>query len=389
MNTTEKPLSKPKRPYFSSGPCPKRPGWSAKFIESIAFLGRSHRARHPLKQINEVLSLTKEILKIPKHYRVAIVPGSDTGAFELLMWNLLGRNKTTMLVWESFGNDWATDATEHLKLKNCKIVKSEYGMLPILSQVSEEDDICFTWNGTTSGVRVQNGNWIKKNKDRLVICDATSAVFSQNMDWEKLDAVSFSWQKVLGGEGGHGVIVLSPNAVRRLEDFIPDRPLPKIFRLTKNGKINEGIFKGETINTPSMFCIADALDNLNWIKRIGGLKETMSRSDKNFEWVQDWVDQNEWIENLAKQPNYRSNTSVCLQIVDPIFCKMDKENQLSFVKEMVALLEKEEVAFDVKGHRNAPPGLRIWCGATVELQDLIYLTSWLNWGFHTSISNYK
>ena len=382
MANVEKPTNKPKRPYFSSGPCPKRSGWSAISIERNAFLGRSHRAKYPLMQIKKVIEQTKKLLGIPKNYKVAIVPGSDTGAFEMLMWSLLGKNKTTMLVWESFGNDWAIDATEQLKLKECNIIRSEYGFLPDLNQVCDSDDICFTWNGTTSGVRVPNADWIKKNSERLVLCDATSAVFSQSLDWEKLDAVSFSWQKVLGGEGGHGVIVLSPEAVNRLVTYFPDRPLPKIFRLVKDGVLNEGLFHGETINTPSMFCVADALDNLNWVDEIGGLRESIARSDKNFEWLQNWVDQNDWIENLVSENSCRSNTSVCLKIVDPLFKGMDLEMQKVFIKEMVSTLEIEEVAFDIKGHRNAPPGLRIWCGTTVEIQDLIRLTPWLNWAFH-------
>ena len=389
MANVEKPTNKPKRPYFSSGPCPKRSGWSAISIERNAFLGRSHRAKYPLMQIKKVLEQTKKLLEIPKNYRVAIVPGSDTGAFEMLMWSLLGKNKTTMLVWESFGNDWAIDATEQLKLKECNIIRSEYGFLPDLNQVCDSDDICFTWNGTTSGVRVPNAHWIKKNSERLVLCDATSAVFSQSLDWEKLDAVSFSWQKVLGGEGGHGVIVLSPEAVNRLVTYSPDRPLPKIFRLLKNGRLNEGVFEGETINTPSMFCIADALNNLNWVEEIGGIRESIARSDKNFKWLQSWVDQNDWIENLASEDNSRSNTSVCLKIVDPVFKGMELEKQVSFIKELVSILEIEEVAFDIKGHRNAPPGLRIWCGVTVELEDLVNLTPWLNWAFYKVSSKYR
>ena len=253
-----KPLQKPSSPLFSSGPCPKRPGWSADAIEKIAYLGRSHRAKKPLQQIKNLINLTGEILELPEGYKVAIVPGSDTVAFELLMWSLLGKNETTMLVWESFGNDWAEDAVDQLKLERCKVEKAEYGYLPDLDKVSSSSDICFTWNGTTSGVRVPNSNWIEKSDERLVLCDATSAVFSQKLDWEKLDAVSFSWQKVLGGEGGHGVVVLSPNAIKRLSTFHPERPMPKIFRLVKNGKLIEGVYEGETLNTPSMFYVADA-----------------------------------------------------------------------------------------------------------------------------------
>ncbi len=383
-----KPLLKPSRPFFSSGPCPKRPGWSAKAVDKIAYLGRSHRAKKPLQQIKNLINLTGEILELPEGYRVAIVPGSDTGAFELLMWSLLGKNETTMLVWESFGSDWANDAINQLKLERCKVDKAEYGELPKLNEVSNSSDICFTWNGTTSGARVPNSNWIKKNDDRLVLCDATSAVFSQELDWEKLDAVSFSWQKVLGGEGGHGVIVLSPNAIKRLSTFHPERPMPKIFRLVKNGKLIEGVYEGETLNTPSMFCVADALDSLSWIKEIGGLKETIRRSDKNFECLQGWVDETPWIENLVSEPSNRSNTSVCLKFTDERLLTLNKDQQADFIKKFVELLEEENAAFDIKGHRNAPPGLRIWCGATVNRDDIQNLLPWLDWCFKKIISKY-
>ena len=386
MNT--KPLLKPSRPFFSSGPCPKRPGWSAQAVEKIAYLGRSHRAKKPLQQIRALINLIDEILELPEGYKVAIVPGSDTGAFELLMWSLLGKNETTMLVWESFGSDWADDAINQLKLERCKVHKAEYGDLPKLDEVSNSSDICFTWNGTTSGARVPDSNWIEKNKERIVLCDATSAVFSQDLDWEKLDAVSFSWQKVLGGEGGHGVIVLSPNAIKRLSTFHPERPLPKIFRLVKNGKLIQGVYEGETLNTPSMFCVADALDSLSWIKEIGGLKETIRRSDKNFECLQGWVDETPWIENLVSDPSNRSNTSVCLKFSDDRLLKLSTEEQTNFVKKFVELLEAENAAFDIKGHRNAPPGLRIWCGATVNHDDIQNLLPWLDWCFKEIISNY-
>ena len=383
-----KPLLKPSRPFFSSGPCPKRPGWSAQAVEKIAYLGRSHRAKKPLQQIKRLINLIDEILELPKGYKVAIVPGSDTGAFELLMWSLLGKNETTMLVWESFGSDWANDAIDQLKLERCKVDKAEYGDLPQLNEVSNSSDICFTWNGTTSGARVPDSNWIEKNKERIVLCDATSAVFSQKLDWEKLDAVSFSWQKVLGGEGGHGVIVLSPNAIKRLSTFHPERPLPKIFRLVKNGKLIQGVYEGETLNTPSMFCVADALDSLSWIKEIGGLKETIRRSDKNFECLQGWVDETPWIENLVSDPSNRSNTSVCLKFSDDRLLKLNKEEQTNFVKKFVELLEAENAAFDIKGHRNAPPGLRIWCGATVNHDDIQNLLPWLDWCFKEIITKY-
>ena len=384
----KKPVLKPSRPFFSSGPCPKRPGWSANAVEKLAYLGRSHRAKEPLQQIKTLIDLTGEVLNLPKGYKVAIVPGSDTGAFELLMWSLLGKNETTMLVWESFGNDWAEDAVDQLNLAACKVERAEYGDLPKLNEVSNNSDICFTWNGTTSGVRVPNANWIEKNEERIVLCDATSAVFSQKLDWEKLDAVSFSWQKVLGGEGGHGVIVLSPNAVRRLSTFYPERPIPKIFRLVKNGKLIEGVYEGETLNTPSMFCVADALDSLKWIKEIGGLKETIRRSDKNFECLQGWVDQTPWIENLVSDPTNRSNTSVCLKFSDKRIVSLNKDEQTHFVKKFVEMLEAENAAFDIKGHRNAPPGLRIWCGATVNLDDIQNLLPWLDWCFQEIISTY-
>ena len=383
-----KPLQKPSRPLFSSGPCPKRPGWSADAIEKIAYLGRSHRAKKPLQQIKNLINLTGEILELPEGYKVAIVPGSDTGAFELLMWSLLGKNETTMLVWESFGNDWAEDAVDQLKLERCKVEKAEYGYLPDLDKVSSGSDICFTWNGTTSGVRVPNSNWIEKSDERLVLCDATSAVFSQKLDWEKLDAVSFSWQKVLGGEGGHGVVVLSPNAINRLSPFHPERPMPKIFRLVKNRKLIEGVYEGETLNTPSMFCVADALDSLMWIKEIGGLTETIRRSNENFKCLQGWVDKTPWIENLVSDPRNRSNTSVCLKFSDERLISLIPDEKTRFVKEFVALLEAENAAFDIKGHRNAPPGLRIWCGATINLDDIQKLLPWLEYCFHEIISSF-
>ena len=335
-----------------------------------------------------MIDLTGKVLNLPEDYKVAIVPGSDTGAFELLMWSLLGKNNTTMLVWESFGNDWAEDAVDQLNLANCKVEKAKYGDLPKLNNVSSNSDICFTWNGTTSGARVPNSNWIKKNKERIVLCDATSAVFSQELDWKKLDAVSFSWQKVLGGEGGHGVIVLSPNAIKRLSTFYPERPMPKIFRLVKNRKLIEGIYEGETLNTPSMFCVADALDSLMWIEEIGGLKETIRRSDKNFECLQGWVDETPWIENLVSNPNNRSNTSVCLKFSDERVGSLNEDEQTDFVKKFVGLLEAENAAFDIKGHRNAPPGLRIWCGATVNRDDIQNLLPWLEWCFKKIISKY-
>ena len=321
------------------------------------------------------------ILAVPAEYRVGIVPASDTGAYEMAMWSMLGARPVDMLVWESFGQGWATDAVKQLKLADCRVITADYGALPDLGTVRRDADVCFTWNGTTSGARVPDADWIAPDREGLTFCDATSAAFAQPLDWAKLDVTTFSWQKAMGGEGAHGVLILSPRAVERLESFTPDRPLPKIFRMTKGGKLIEGIFTGETINTPSMLCVADALDALDWMEGLGGLDATMARADANAKALQDWVDATGWIENLVVDPAARSNTSVCLKITDPEIAALDDSAQRDFVKRMVKLLDGEGAAYDIGGYRDAPPGLRIWCGATVETDDIRALTPWLDWAF--------
>lgn len=378
-----KPTTKPVYPEFSSGPCAKRPGWSAEDVAKIAFLGRSHRAAGPKAQLKAAIDRTAKLLGVPADYRVGIVPASDTGAFEMAMWAMLGARPVDMLVWESFGAGWATDATKQLKLADCRVLTAEYGALPDLGAVRKDADICFTWNGTTSGVRVPNADWIAADREGLTFCDATSAAFAQDLDWAKLDVVTFSWQKAMGGEGAHGVLILSPRAVARLESFAPDRPMPKIFRMTKGGKLIEGIFAGETINTPSMLCVADCIDALDWMEGLGGLDATRGRADANFAALQAWVDRTPWIENLTTDPAARSNTSVCLSIVDPEIAALDDAAQRNFVKKLAKLLETEEAGYDIAGYRDAPPGLRIWCGTTVETADVVALTAWLDWAFAT------
>jgi phosphoserine aminotransferase len=379
--TLAKPETRPERSEFSSGPCAKRPGWSAEAVAARAFLGRSHRAAAPKAQLRDVIDRTARLLGVPADYRVGIVPASDTGAVEMAMWSMLGPRPVDVLAWESFGEGWATDAVKQLKLEECRVLRAEYGGLPDLGAVRPEADVVFTWNGTTSGARVPDADWIAADRAGLTICDANSAAFSQRLDWPKLDVVTFSWQKAMGGEAAHGVLILSPRAVERLESYAPPRPLPKIFRLTKGGKLIEGVFKGETINTPSMLAVADALDALEWIEGIGGLEATVARSDANAGALQDWVDATDWVENLVAEPVRRSNTSVCLRIVDPEIAGLDEAAQRDFVKRMTKLLEAEGVAYDVAGYRDAPPGLRVWCGATVERRDVERLTPWLDWAF--------
>ncbi len=376
-----KPAIRPARPEFSSGPCAKRPGWSAEAVAARAFLGRSHRAAKPKAQLKDAIDRTARLLGVPAGYRVGIVPASDTGAFEMAMWSMLGARPVDMLVWESFGQGWATDATKQLKLADCRVLTAAYGALPDLAAVRPDADICFTWNGTTSGARVPNGDWIAADREGLTFCDATSAAFAQDLPWDRLDVTTFSWQKAMGGEGGHGVLVLSPRAVERLTTFAPDRPLPKIFRLTKGGKLIEGVFAGETINTPSMLAVADAVDALDWMEAIGGLEATRARADANFAALQGWVDATPWVENLVAEPAARSNTSVCLSIVDPAFTALDEAAQRDFVKKMTKLLETEGVAYDIAGYRDAPPGLRVWCGTTVDAEDVRALGPWLDWAF--------
>jgi phosphoserine aminotransferase len=378
--TATKPGVRPASPHFSSGPCAKRPGWSLQNLTD-AVLGRSHRSKIGRAKLKRAIDLTRDVLEVPAEYRIGIVPASDTGAVEMALWSLLGARPVTMLAWESFGEGWITDVEKQLKLKDVALVKAPYGELPDLTKIDFASDLVFTWNGTTSGVRVPNGAWIAADRKGLTICDATSAAFAQKLDWPKLDAVTFSWQKALGGEGAHGMLILSPRAVERLESYKPAWPLPKIFRLTKGGKLNEGIFSGETINTPSMLCVEDYLDTLQWAKSIGGLSATIARSDANAKALTGWVEATPWVDHLAKNASCRSNTSVCLKFADPAVTRLSGDDQAAFAKAMAALLEKEGVAYDIAFYRDAPPGLRIWCGATVERHDIETLTPWLDWAF--------
>jgi phosphoserine aminotransferase len=375
-----KPGLRPVIPHFSSGPCPKRPGWSLQTLTD-ALLGRSHRSKAGKAKLKRAIDLTRDVLEVPADYRIGIVPASDTGAVEMAMWSLLGARPVTMLAWESFGEGWVTDVAKQLKLKDARIVRAEYGRLPDLAAVDQASDIVFTWNGTTSGVRVPNADWIAADRQGLTICDATSAAFAQALDWAKLDAVTFSWQKALGGEAGHGMLVLSPRAVARLESYQPPWPLPKIFRMTKGGKLNAAIFEGETINTPSMLCVEDYLDALTWAKSVGGLQALIARANANTKVLAGWIAVTPWVDFLAEDPAIRSNTSVCLKIVDPKVARLPSDAQVAFVKSLAAVLEKEGVAYDIAGHRDAPAGLRIWCGATVEASDVEALTPWLDWAF--------
>jgi phosphoserine aminotransferase len=374
------PGVRPAVPHFSSGPCAKRPGWTLQALKD-GFLGRSHRAKDGKAKLKRAIEETRAVLEVPADFLIGIVPASDTGAVEMAMWSMLGARPVTMISWESFGEGWVTDVVKQLKLKDVTHLKAPYGVLPDLSRVDPKSDIVFTWNGTTSGVRVKNADWIAADRDGITICDATSAAFAQPLDWTKLDVVTFSWQKALGGEAAHGMLILSPRAVARLESYTPPWPLPKIFRMTKGGKVNRGIFEGETVNTPSMLCVEDYLDTLAWAKSAGGLKGLMARADANAKVILDWVAQTPWIENLAEDPTTRSNTSVCLKIVDPAIASLSTDAQWAFVKDLVALLEKEGAAYDIATHRDAPPGLRIWCGCTVERSDLAALTPWIDWAF--------
>jgi phosphoserine aminotransferase len=378
--TTAMPAVRPAVPHFSSGPCAKRPGWNLQNLSDAA-LGRSHRAKLGRGKLKRAIDLTREILEVPADYRVGIVPASDTGAVEMALWSMLGARPVTMLAWESFGEGWVRDVLKELKLKDVTVLKAGYGELPDLAKIDWATDVVFTWNGTTSGVRVPDGEWIAADRQGLAICDATSAAFAQNLDWPKLDVVTFSWQKVLGGEAAHGMLVLSPRAVARLESYKPAWPLPKIFRMTKGGKLNEGIFEGETINTPSMLCVEDYLDTLRWAKSLGGLKALMARADANTKVIAQWVARTPWVDFLAKDPVTRSNTSVCLKVVDPAVTNLAADAQAAFAKNLVAAIEKEGAGYDLGHYRDAPPGLRIWCGATVEASDVEALTHWLDWAF--------
>jgi phosphoserine aminotransferase len=378
--TVAKPAVRPIVPHFSSGPCAKRPGWNLQAL-SGAFLGRSHRSKPGKARLKRSIDLTREVLQVPADYRIGIVPASDTGAVEMALWSLLGARPVTMLAWESFGEGWVTDTVKELKLKNITVLTAGYGELPDLARVDAASDVVFTWNGTTSGVRVPDADWIAADRAGLTICDATSAAFAQPLDWPKLDVVTFSWQKALGGEAAHGMLILSPRAVARLESYTPPWPLPKIFRMTKGGKLNEGIFQGETINTPSMLCVEDYLDTLEWAKSVGGLPALRARADANARVIADWIERAKWIDFLARDPALRSNTSICLKVVDPAVTRLAPEAQAAFVKGLAAALEKEGVAYDIDAYRDAPPGLRIWCGSTVERADVEALTQWLDWAY--------
>ncbi len=375
-----KPAVRPSVPHFSSGPCAKRPGWTPQSLND-AVLGRSHRAKIGKAKLKLAIDLTREVLEVPKDYRIGIVPASDTGAVEMALWSMLGPRKVTMLAWESFGEGWVSDVAKELKLKDVVTLKAPYGELPDLGKVDPASDVVFTWNGTTSGVRVPNADWIKADREGLTICDATSAAFAQKLDFAKLDVVTFSWQKALGGEAAHGMLILSPRAVQRLESYTPPWPLPKLFRMTKSGKLNEGIFEGETINTPSMLCVEDYLDTLNWAKSIGGLQALMARADANTKVLSDWAAKTPWIDFLAKDAAIRSNTSVCMKVVDPQVTALTADKQADFAKTLVNAIEKEGAAYDIGAYRDAPPGLRVWCGATVEAKDVEALTHWLDWAF--------
>lgn len=377
--TANRPTVKPQNPNFSSGPCAKHPGWSLASLPTQT-LGRSHRAKIGKDKLKKAIEDTKTLLELPQDYLVGIVAGSDTGAVEMALWSLLGPRPVDVFAWEAFGKDWVTDVVKQLKLDHKSYV-ADYGQLPDFSAANFEHDVVFTWNGTTSGARVPNGNWIPDNRQGLTICDATSAVFAMDMPWSKLDVVTFSWQKVLGGEAAHGILILSPRAVARLESYKPTWPMPKTFRMTKDGKLNKGIFEGETINTPSMLCVEDAIEAMAWVKSIGGLKGTMARSEANFKVLADWVEKTPWIGFLAEKPEARSNTSVCLKFTDPAVANLSADEQAAFTKKLVAMIEAEGAGYDFANYRDAPAGLRIWCGATIEPEDVRILTQWIEWAF--------
>lgn len=376
-----KPSIKPDNPLFSSGPCPKRPGWSLTDLRG-ALLGRSHRSAPGKAKLGEAIALTRQLLQLPDDYRVGIVPASDTGAMEMAMWSLLGARDVDILAWESFGSGWITDVVKQLKLPHVNRHEAEYGKLPDLARVNFTNDVVFVWNGTTSGVKVPNGDWIDADRQGLTICDATSAAFAMDLPWPKLDVVTYSWQKVLGGEAAHGMLILSPRAVERLETWTPPWPMPKLFRMTKSGKLDESIFKGSTINTPSMLCVEDYLDALKWAQNTGGLKGLIDRSLSNLSIIENWISGRSWIDFLAEDKATRSNTSVCLKLTDPWFVAMSLEDQAKTTAKIVALLDKEGVGFDIDAYRDAPPGLRIWCGATVEKSDIEALLPWVEWAFN-------
>ena len=376
------PALRPENPNFSSGPCAKRPGYSLDALGN-AMLGRSHRASLPKKRLAEVIDRSAKLLGLPKDWRVAIVPASDTGAIEMAMWSMLGARGVDVISFESFSGQWATDIVKQLKLPNARVLEAPYGRLPDLSQVNFDNDVVFAWNGTTSGVRVPNGNWIAADRAGLTICDATSACFAMDLPYDKLDVVTWSWQKGLGGEAAHGMLALSPRAVERLTSYKPAWPLPKIFRMTANGKLNEGLFRGETLNTPSMLCAEDALDSLRWAEESGGLKNLIARSEENLQAVADWVGRTPWAEFLAEDPATRSSTAICVKLIAPWFTRLADDDRFAAVKRIAAMLEKEDVAYDIAGHRDAPAGLRIWGGATVEAGDIRLMLPWIEWAFES------
>ncbi|KZL20856.1 Phosphoserine aminotransferase [Pseudovibrio axinellae] len=382
MTNMTLPATKPANPNFSSGPCAKRPGWTPAALTD-APLGRSHRSKIGKAKLKEAIELTREVLEVPADYKIGIVPASDTGAVEMALWSLLGERPVDMVAWESFGSGWVSDVLKQLKLADARKIEADYGELPDLSSIDFDHDVVFTWNGTTSGVRVPSGDFIPADRKGLTICDATSAAFAQDLEFDKLDVVTYSWQKVLGGEAAHGVLILSPRAVERLESYTPAWPMPKIFRLTKGGKLIDGIFSGATINTPSMLCVEDYLDALGWAKELGGLKALIARADANTAAITTWAEKTQWVDFLAVDPATRSNTSVCLKIVDPEISALDADAQAAFAKAIVSFLDKEEVAFDIGAYRDAPSGLRIWCGATVETANVEALIPWLDYAFAT------
>ncbi len=376
----QKPTTRPANPCFSSGPCPKRPGWTPSALNA-ALVGRSHRSKEGKARLKEALDRTRAVLGVPADYRIGIVPASDTGAVEIALWNLLGPRPVDVLAWESFGSEWVTDITESLGLADTRVFEAAYGELPDLKVVDFAHDVVFVWNGTTSGVKLPHGEWIPEHRAGLTVCDATSAAFAMELPWSKLDVVTFSWQKVLGGEGAHGMLILSPRAAERLQTYISERPLPKIFRLAKKGQIDEAIFEGVTINTPSMLCVEDYLDALRWAESLGGLVALCARSARNLATLAAWVARTDWIEFLARDVATRSNTSICLSITAPWFRALEAKQQLAAVTRLAGLLDTEKVAFDINGYRSAPPGLRIWGGATVESSDLEALIPWLEWAY--------
>jgi len=381
-----KPTARPQNARFSSGPCTKRPGWSLDALGDAA-LGRSHRSKPGKAKIEEVLARSRDLLGLPENYRIGIVPGSDSGAFEMAMWSMLGARGVDVLAWESFGKGWLTDIVKHLKLDDVRSFEADYGKLPDLTQVDTDRDVVFAWNGTTSGVCVPNGDWIADDRKGLTFCDATSAVFAMSLPWEKIDVATYSWQKVMGGEAAHGILVLSPRAVERLESYTPAWPLPKVFRMTKGGKLIEGIFRGATINTPSMLCVEDALDALRWMDGLGGRDAIVARSRDNLACLAAWVEKTPWVGFLAEAAASRSSTSVCFKVEDPWFASLDPDGKSAALKKLTSALEKEGVAYDIGGYRDAPPGLRIWAGSTVEKADLEALLPWLDWAFAETKAN--